>query len=141
MTVPPDEIVREENTDTYLLIPGADVNLKLREDGVSCKPICAREGLFTGYRQKLRHLFPIAPDALVSLMRIPIQDTVRTSGEFLDLVLHQEPRTKVVTVRKSRRKAQFRIHETHLEGFTELKAEFSILRIGETEFQTFCLEC
>lgn len=137
---PPEGLSREENVDTYLLIPGARVNLKLRDEGIQCKPVWVRQGRLTAYREKRRYAFPIAPDILGSVAGISCPSAVGSPRELLDLLGQAEPETKAVTIRKSRCNVAFRMPESCDDGPGVLKGEFSTLWIGESRFQTFCLE-
>jgi hypothetical protein len=138
--VDPEEIETEKNTDTYVLIPGNNSNIKLRGDAVSCKIFAAKTAGLTGYQKKQNFEFPISPENFAFLTGVPSEVEIASGEAFITAVLQHIPQAKIITAEKDRKIAKFRKPKKNNEGFKKMKAEFASLDVDGRTFQTFCLE-
>jgi hypothetical protein len=138
--VDPEEIADEKNTDSYVLIPGSNTNIKLRDDSVSCKILAAKTVGLTGYQKKQTFEFPITSANFAFLTGISVEADIASDQDFIKVVLKHLPQAKIIIAEKERKIAKFRKPKKNKEGFKKMKAEFSSLEIDGRKFQTFCLE-
>jgi hypothetical protein len=138
--IEPDEVEVEKNSDTYVLIPGSNTNIKLRDDSVSCKVLAAKTVGLTGYQKKETYTFPITPENFAYLTGVSTQTDIASGEDFINVVLQHIPQAKIITAEKERKIAKFRKPKKNKEGFKKMKGEFSSLEIDGRKFHTFCLE-
>ncbi len=71
---------------------------------------------------------------------IPTKKKIKNSQDFLDFILYNEPKTKIINIEKIRLNSKFIKPDKTYYGTKKMKAEFSTLVINKNIFHTFCIE-